>query len=156
MSSPSLLVPVPHDDSLSPYEAAAEVARGQFGFITFNQLLDCGWSRAGMNRALERNRLIRVHEDVYEFPGAPLTWGRALVAAMLAVGPPVAAARSTSLAGHGMRRFQRAGRTHLLVPYGRSARPTVDGVTVHRSRTLVPEDVEVVHGILTSHPLPEA
>lgn len=147
MSFPSLPVPVPDRGSLGPYEAAGGVAREQYGFVTFSQLLECGWSRAGVDRTVSRGRLRRVHTDVYEFPGFSTNWDRELVAAMLAVGPPVAAARGTALAVHGMRRFRREGPKHLLVPYGRGSRPYVDGITLHRSRTLLPDDMIVVDGI---------
>lgn len=150
MAFPSPLVPVRDDPLLGPYEAAAALARQQFGFVTFSQLLECDWSRTGVSRAQARGRLIRVHADVYEFPGLPMNWDRALISAMLAVGPPVAAARSTALAIQGMRRFRRVGVKHLLVPYGRGSSPTVDGVIIHRSRTLVPEDCEVVDGIVAT------
>lgn len=150
MSFPSQLVPVSDDSSLGPQAVAARVARNQFGFVTFGQLLDCGWSPTAIERARARELLRRIHDGVYEFPGAPGSWERELVSSMLAVGPPVAAARGTALAVHGVRRFRRAGPKHLLVPYGRGSRPTVDTVIMHRSRTLAPEDLEVVDGIVVT------
>ncbi len=126
----------------------AEIATPQLGLITRRQLIELGLSEQAVDYRLAKGRLRVVHPAVYSIPGLPDMWEREVLAATLAAhGSAVshlAAGKFWGLDGVG------ADRPHLLVAHDR--RIHLQGVTVHRSRTLERGDIARRKGLLVTSP----
>ncbi len=81
----------PHSRFLQPragsWPAIAEVARSQHGVISLSQLIDCGFTAAGVTTLAQAKKLHRVHRGVYALGPAPLSPLGNRMAAVLACGP---------------------------------------------------------------------
>jgi Transcriptional regulator, AbiEi antitoxin/Protein of unknown function (DUF559) len=81
------------------WRAAAEVARRQYGVISLSQLIEIGFTRAGVVSLGRQGRLHRIHRGVYALSPAALSGEGNLLAAVLACGAGALLA-SRSAAGH--------------------------------------------------------
>jgi Transcriptional regulator, AbiEi antitoxin len=69
------------------HEALAEMAREQYGVVSFRQLRELGFSKGAIGRAREARRLHRLHQGVYAVGHIALSDHSRCMAAILACGP---------------------------------------------------------------------
>lgn len=105
-------------------------ARGQYGLITWSQLLDAGVPASSIGRLVERGALIRVFPGVYRVAGAPVTWWQRQLAAVLAAGPDAAASHRAGAYLWDV--WDGEPEIEISVPRRQSIR--LPGVIVHRTR----------------------
>jgi very-short-patch-repair endonuclease len=136
----------------SPVERERSLARKaarQYGTIGHDQLLDLGFSESAIRYRIRCGRLRRVHRGVYAFGAQPLTQIGHWYAALLASRPDPALSHTSSLAKMGLAR-ERNG-IHVTVNHRRGR--NLRGVTVHRCRSIDPDDLTRLDGIpVTSLP----
>ena len=119
--------------------------------ITTAELAHYGFGAPAAVRALmRREALTRLHRGVYLIGDAPLTFHRAVEAALLAIGPRAAAGHPTALT-HWLLQPPRQGPVHVCVP-GRGGREIRDGIVIHRPLRLPEEDVTEHEGIRVTTP----
>lgn len=78
------------------WSRAGQVAARQYGVISFSQLLDCGFSRSGIQRAVAAGLLIPIHRGVFALGYPPSDRRGVLLAATIAVGAPSCVSFSTA------------------------------------------------------------
>jgi very-short-patch-repair endonuclease len=118
------------------------LAASQKDLLTHHQLLAAGLTRQAIAKRVSSGSLHRRHPGVYSLGPAPLSREAQMLAAVLAAGPGSVLGHA-SLAGlHGIARH-RAPLIAVLSPRKRA----LDGVRVHRYRTLDPRDVTTYRGI---------
>src|SRR3954454_1224533 len=125
-------------------DTAAALAADQHGIVTRSQLLQAGLKNAAITRHVETGRLHRIHRGVYAVGHRNLTLHGHWMAAVLACGPDAALSHTTAAAARDLRRAGTA--IHVTVP-GRGGRQAPRGVTLHRSPTLTPAQIESHRGI---------
>jgi len=89
-----------------------------------------------------------MHDRVFRIAGAPLSWYQDVMAATLAGGNPVAAARTTAAALWRIDGFNQ-GAVEVLIPRGHDYRADV---VAHESRKLPAVDLDMVEGIRVTSP----
>jgi len=131
------------------FTLVAERAAEQFGVLAVDELFDCGLTEAAVGRWVAAGRLHRIHRGVYAVGHIGLTPdGRWLAA--------VKACRPDGLLSHSslMMLFELVPvedrRAEVTVPFARRRSP--EGMRVHRTRSLHPEDVWRYRGIPTTSP----
>lgn len=117
--------------------------------MTTRQLADCGIHNSGITVRLRRASLHRVHRGVYAVGAGLLTLDARFIAAVLACGDGAVLSHHAAAAHWGMWRWQER---HPEVTVPRGAGRTIDGVRVHRSRTLDRRDVMRHDGIWVTSP----
>ena len=122
-------------------------ARGQYGLITWSQLLELGVSSSSIRRLVERGALIRVFPGVYRLAGAPATWHQRLLAAVLAAGPEAAASHRAGAHLWGV--WDGEPEVEISVPRRQAIR--LPGVIVHRTRD--PMRIHIRQGIRVTTPM---
>lgn len=127
---------------MDPWLALTEIAAGQHGTLHVRQAQQVGVSPATLRRIAQRFAWRRPHPGVFVLPGAPPTHDRKLAAAVLAIGEPVLVANWSAAWVWGL---VPAAPTvvEVVVPHQRR-KASLDGVTVHRSRTLADDDAALV------------
>lgn len=117
-----------------PDVAAARVAGGQWGVISWLQLRACGLSKAGIGRRVKCERLHRIHPAVYALvPATALAPEGRWLAAVMACGEGAALShRSAATLWELLDEWP--GPPEVTVPIGHSQ--AVRGVELHRSRNL--------------------
>jgi very-short-patch-repair endonuclease len=114
----------------------AAIALAQFGLVTRAQLLALGVSSNAIYHRLRTGLLRFVHRGVYALAGAPSTWDQHLMAALLAVEN---GAICDASAGVYWRLDGVSARIpDVMIPHHQRA--TINGVHVHRSRTIEQAD----------------
>lgn len=121
----------------------AATASRQHGVIGRDQLVAIGLSADAIHHRLQSARLRRVHPSVYAVGAQPLSQHARWYAALLACRPDPALSHLSSLAKRGLARER--GPVHVTVA-ARCARD-LDGVIVHRCRTIHPADVTRIDGL---------
>ncbi len=120
----------------------AALAAGQHGLVTRAQLLGLGVSPSAVTRRLSGGRLHAVHRGVYAV-GHPLLTRRATeLAAVLACGPRAVLSHGAAGALWGLVAWN--GARHVTAPRSRGPVP---GVSVHRTRGLLPAETTVCEGV---------
>lgn len=114
------------------------LALRQSGVISFKQLLECGLSKAGINRRTGLGTLIRLYPGVYSLPGVAIDWMQRISGAVLWAGEGAAASGQAAAAllgldGVGIKRPE------VVVPYDRN--PQHPRIIVHRARVLTAADL---------------
>jgi very-short-patch-repair endonuclease len=113
--------------------------------VSLAQLSDVGLSKALVNKWLARGRLHRVHRGVYSIaPTALLSGLGHYMAAVLAAGPGAALSHRSAAA---ILELRGTDRSKIEVITAREHTRLIEGVQVHRSRTLTRADIEPVNGI---------
>ena len=114
----------------------AQIAAGQFGYITRVQLLSLGLDSNAIGYRMRIGRLIKVYAGVYAVGHIPATPIARAFAAVLACGPGAVLSHSTALCVWGIHKRWRE-------PFEVTARSSHRhaGIRVHRSRSLGPGDV---------------
>ena len=124
-----------------------ELARSQFGHVTRAQALAQGISAEAIKRRVRAGVWLRVGPGLYLFDGAPASSRQELMQACLLF-DGVVAGRSAA-AVHRLLGFRAQG---LEVVTMRSFRSAPQGVIVHRTNYLPPEDVTAVGGLPVTTP----
>lgn len=127
----------------------ARRAAGQWGVLSFDELLACGLSRGAVGARVRNGRLHRIHRGVYAVGHAGLPLQGRLLAALKACGP-----------GAVLSHFSAAALFGLLDAEDRYPEVTVRGTTtrlhrgvrVHRTRVLDPPDVTRRAGLESTSP----
>jgi hypothetical protein len=121
-----------------------ELAAGQHGVVSVDQLRALGLSSSGTRRRVAGGRLHTMHRGVYAVGRPDVSVHGRWMAAVLACGPVALLSHGSAAALHGL--LSHAGASlHVTIPrrVGRS-RP---GIRIHRSTCLTPLDRAFVEGI---------
>jgi hypothetical protein len=121
------------------------LAATQFSLFSAGQATALGVTRRALERALDRGWIVSVRRGVYALAGHPRSPWQPLMAAALAAGPPAVISHGSAAAVHGFYGFAPGRQTELSVPG--KAHLALDGVTIHRMRNLLPEDVVERRGV---------
>jgi hypothetical protein len=125
-------------------QGVAEVAGRQHGVITHQQLLEVGFSRAGIQRRLRAGRLHRLHRGIYAVGHKALPKLGRLMAAVLACGPDALLSHHSS---SGLWALRMTRRRLIDVTALRRNHAGRSGISVHLVDEIHPDDRAVVHGI---------
>jgi hypothetical protein len=131
------------DADLSRFES---VLAAQRGLITLDQLRDGELNDNRTRRLVRRKVLRRARPRVYSLVGAPETWERGLLAAVLSV-PGSAASHSAAAR---VWNFEPRPEDRYEITVGRECYVEIPGVALHRSRTICANDITSRHGIDTT------
>jgi predicted transcriptional regulator of viral defense system/very-short-patch-repair endonuclease len=121
--------------------ALADLAKGQHGVVSAQQMLELGHARATLGVWARAGKLHRVHRGVYAVGHEALTWEGRCMAAVLANSPAVASHKTAAWIWELLR--WRPDGFHLTAPTRRHRRGPI---AVHFA-DLAPEDRDVVEGI---------
>ena len=126
----------------------ASLAAESWGVVSVEELQACGLTRNAIGRRLAAGRLHRVHRGVYAVGHLGLTPEGRWLAAVKACGPAVLSHASLAMLFALIPVEDRV--PEVTVVHGRRRAP--EGVRVHRTRSLHPEDVWRHRGIPTTSP----
>ena len=124
--------------------ALARLASSQHGVVSAAQAGAVGLTLDNLRTRVGARLLIPVHRGVYRHAASPDSPRTDLMAAVLACGD--GAVTSHRSAGR-LWRLRDVPRWRPEVTVCRTSCPMTPGIVVHRTDTLGPEDVAVVHGI---------
>jgi very-short-patch-repair endonuclease len=125
--------------------AVAEVAARQRGAVSYAELRAAGLGRGAIHHRFKQGRLHRQHRGVYLVGHEVPAEQAPLFAAALALGPDAYISNRTALEEFGVLN-RRPGPIHVTV-IGRCRRSR-DGIRVHRTTRIAPEDVGLLDGAL--------
>lgn len=126
------------------------LASTQFGVFSVRQAAAYGVTNSMLDNAVARGWLRRERRGVYAISGLPPSLWRPVYAAALAAGPRAALSHTSAATVHSLHGVASDG-IELTVPYGSFRH--LDGVRVHRSRTLTTLDLEERRGLLVTTPV---
>jgi len=135
--------------SLRPDAAVADLARASLGLVTRDQLGGLGLTEQQRRTAVASGLLVRVAPGVYRHRAWPAGWRQAVLTAVLAAGPGAVASHMSAAALWG---FDGIGRGAVEVTVPRGRQPRLVGGKVHRSRDLMPVDVDLDRPIPVTTP----
>jgi very-short-patch-repair endonuclease len=118
--------------------------------MTREQLVSAGVGPSAIDRRLRNGKLVRIHDGVYGLPhtgDVPLS---AETAALLAGGEGAMLSHHSAATLWKLRPGQ-ARPIHVTIPVDRG-RPAPHGVTLHRSRILIPADIRLLDGLPVTAP----
>jgi very-short-patch-repair endonuclease/predicted transcriptional regulator of viral defense system len=127
--------------SRSTDDLIADIAAGQLGLITRDQLLDAGISARVVERRLSRGSIVLVRSGLYRSRFAPETWHQRALGACLGRGSSVVVSHHGAAFLHGFSPSQPSG-VDVIAPLQVVGR----GLRVHRA-ALEPSERTAVHGI---------
>src|SRR4051812_22222135 len=130
-------------DRKGPRRWIAELAMRQHGAVAHWQLIAGGLSSSGIHRLIEAGWLHPMHIGVYAVGHRGVSWLGRCMGAVLACGPDAVLSHQPAAGLWEVRRTSSAAR-HVTVPRPRKG---PRGVTVHRVRSLHPDDVAELNGI---------
>ena len=114
--------------------------QAQSGVVSRQQARDAGWPEATIDERLRSGIWRRLHRGAYATFTGDISRSASLWAAILSVGPGATLSHETAAEIHGLI-DKPIRQIHISIPAGR--RPAqhrkLPGVTIHRSRRLVPE-----------------
>jgi predicted transcriptional regulator of viral defense system len=131
------------------FTLVAERAAEQFGVLALGELLHCGLSEATVGRWVAAGRLHRLHRGVYAVGHTGLTPESRWLAAVKACGADGLLSHASLMMLFGLLPMEDR-RPEVTVPVAQRRAP--EGVRVHRTRSLHPDDVWRHHGIPTTSP----
>jgi predicted transcriptional regulator of viral defense system len=123
-------------------EALAALAGGQHGVVSWPQLAALGYTKHSVRSAVARRRLLRLHTGVYAVGHAGLTDDSRRLAAVMACGPGALLSHRAAAELH--RLLPPSPQFEVTVPQPRRQR---EGVVLHRSRAVHPDDRALVRAI---------
>jgi very-short-patch-repair endonuclease len=126
------------------------MAKRQRGRVSARQLAAAEVMNGAVTRRVREARLERLHRGVYGLPGTRELALATETAALLACGDGAVLSHHSAVTLWGLRAGV-ARPVHITLPT-RSGPPRLDGVVVHRSRTLTPDDVRVRDGLPVTSP----
>jgi predicted transcriptional regulator of viral defense system len=125
-----------------------DVASGQGGYVTAEQALVCGFSRALLAHHVKSGRFIRVRRGLYRFREYPASPREHVLAAWLAAGQDTAVVSHESALDLLNLSDVIPDAVHLTVPRTRRNLPSISGAKIHTtSRALESEDLVVRDGM---------
>ena len=132
--------------SVASYDQAlVALAETQHAVFDLGQLRQVGLGAAGVRARAATGRLHRIYQGVYSLvPSRLLSWEGRRMAAVLACGPDAVLSHRSAAELHGL--VNRGGKWIDVTVPKRSARRH-DGIRLHRSTTLRPQDITEVRGI---------
>lgn len=130
------------------YQRVTDVAAGQTGAISLHQLQSLGIDHNTIQRWLGSGRLQR-SLTAFVLPGAPPSWRRDLMCAVLAGGPGAVAGHRSAASLWGFNGC-RSRRVEIVVP--RWDRRVTEGLNVHESRVIRQRDRDQIQGIPVTTP----
>ncbi len=122
--------------------AIAEIAKAQHGVASLTQLQLIGLSPSAVRSRVQAGKLHRLHRGVYAVGHEVVDWRGRYMAAVLACGPAAYVSHGTAARLLGLHTAPRG--LHVTVV---ARRVRVPGITVHRARSLAPQDVTTVDAI---------
>lgn len=126
-------------------QAIVGLARAQHLVFGLDQLRELGLTSRAVQQRAASGRLHRIHRTVYSLaPKELLKRDSLYMAAVLACGPEAVLSHRSAAALHELRDW---GHTKIEVTVPRRSSRRHDGVAVHRSTTLTPDDVTVANNI---------
>lgn len=123
----------------------AKLAAAQHGVVSHEQTAAAGLGRGALEHRVRQGRLHRVHRGVYAVGHPRLTREGRWMAAVLACGPEAWLSHASGTALWEIGAF-RGGAVDVTVA-NRSGRRPGRGITLHRPRSLLPEEVTRHRGI---------
>ncbi len=126
------------------------LAAAQEFVVSTRQGTELGFSAEMMRKATRPGLLRRQRRSVYGLAGVPGSWRQRLVTAALAAGPDAVISHRSAAVLHHFDGIV-ADTPELLFPH--HCRRQLQGVLVHRSRTLDPIDITVVGGLRVTTPI---
>lgn len=133
---------------MADFQRVVEVAQRQHGIVTAAQLQQSGYSKRMIHTRVQSGELFRRHRGVLGLPGGGDTWEQKILAGVLASGPVSAASHRAASRLWDLRTVDSDVEVSIRFP----RRCRLDGVVVHRSRDLEPEDITEVAGIPVTTP----
>jgi predicted transcriptional regulator of viral defense system len=132
--------------------ALGQLAQSQRGLFSAAQAAQLGITPAQLYRSLRSGHLRRLRRGVYAVRGTPPSAWEHFLAAALAAGPGAAISHGSAAAIH---RFYCAptAKASPELTVRRDQTIGLEGVTVHRSSLLEPEDVVSKYGVLITSPV---
>lgn len=135
----------PRRATTTPDAAVAQLAFSQHGVVTFAQLRRAGLGEGAINLRVRNGRLHRLHRGVFALGHARISREGRWLAAVLSLGEGAVLSHVSAAALWGIRHSSSAY-VHVTVPSA-AGRARRRGIVVHRSLTLVPEDVDAHEAI---------
>jgi very-short-patch-repair endonuclease len=132
-------------DAVGRDRAAAAIAAGQHGVVTYAQLLASGLTRRQVDQRVRSSQLQRLWRGVYAFGHKELTREGRLLAAVLACGEGAALSHWSAARHRELLRIE-LELIHVTAP-SRSGRPKRRGIRLHCVRRLDPAEVTVHRGV---------
>ena len=117
----------------------AELASREHGVLSTSELMSCGLSRPAIHRRVRSGRLHPLHRGVYAVGHPTLSREGRWIAATKAGGAGAVLSHQSAAELWGLAP-RCPGPIHITVPDHRRPRPH-RGISVHRSRTLAPQDI---------------
>ncbi|HET9728574.1 MAG TPA: hypothetical protein VFR41_04085 [Acidimicrobiia bacterium] len=128
------------DSILAPLE---HTLASQRGLVTLDQLRSAAVSHDKVRSLVARKVVRRVRPRVFALVGVEDSWERGLQAVVLSAED----ASASHSAGASLWSFSHRPDRYFEITVDRNRRPELDGVLIHRSRTLDATDIKVVAGI---------
>lgn len=128
----------------------ASVAYRQYGLITWDQALAVGLTPHQIRARVEAGRWQRVHRGVYRIAGAPSSREQRLMAACLACGPGSVVSHRAAGELWGMSSVEPGW---VEVTVRTSHWPRHDGITIHRTKDLLPRHSTTRAGLPVTNPM---
>jgi len=126
------------------------LASRQLGVFSVRQAAALGVTNSMLDNAVARGWLYRERLRIYAIAGLPPSRWRPIYAAALAAGPNAAISHTSAAMIHSLYGVASDG-IELTMPCGKGRQ--LDGVRVHRSRTLTKPDLEERRGLLVTNPV---
>ena len=133
--------------AVSKDHALSELAARQYGTFSVEQAVACGLTRRGIEDRERRGVYERIYPTVFVLGGAPSSWHRATMAAILSIGSPAAASHRSAAYLWGL--LPGTGSRIHVVTRRWDRRHRLD-VRLHESLDLLPSDIVTVDGIPTT------
>ena len=130
-------------DFRARWRAVRALADLQRGVVTFTDMRRLGFRENMIQRLLDSERLIQIHQGVYAVGHTALREGWREQAAAFAAGPESALAHRSAAAWRGYVRPR--GEVHVVIPSQNGN--AIEGLVVHRCATLEERDIEVIDGL---------
>jgi hypothetical protein len=129
----------------------ADVACAQHGVFSRTQAIECGLTRAQIDRRVRAGVWLRVLPRVFRNAAAPLTPLARLWSCVLWAGPGCALSHCTAALVWRLDGVSARAETEIIVPARRA--PSVRGVVVHRAAQLDDRDVHTVARLPVTSPV---
>lgn len=136
----------------SPKARASAVAAANLGVITREQALAARLTERQIEGMLSCGEWVAMHPGTYRVAAIPVTWeARVMAAVRAAERCPTSGGHRVAVASHSaaavLHGIRSADKTRPEITVVGKAKPQLQGVTVHRTATLEPRDIQSVQGI---------
>lgn len=140
------------EKATSPRARASAVAAANLGIITREQALAASLTERRIEGLLACGEWVAMHPGTYRVAAVPVTWEMRVMAAVRAAERcPVSGQQRVAVASHAaaaaLHGIRPADKARPEITVVGTAKPLLQGVSVHRTTTLDPGDIRCVHGI---------